>query len=783
MASSEDEDLEFRINSEFAEKYDSWRRKEELQKLKDRYGDDGADLTSSSSESEDEDAEALTPQLEKDFLKTLSFVKSHDPKIYKKDATFYHYEDDAAQPQKKKVKKEKPMYLKDLERKLIIEKTGELSDEDEENEEDNRRPWSPTYVEEQQILKDSFKTALEDTDNEEDGIILKKKHKSIKDQAEEEADYISWLKGQTDRTVDPIQEMSALKQYWNDPNLDEGEQFLRDYILNKGYVDKDTEDNLPSFHEIAEDEVEFSEEERLLEEQDDFERKYNFRFEEPDSDFIKRYPRTVGESVRRKDKKRADKRQEIKTRKEEKKQKMKEDLKQLKNLKKKEIIDRLEKLKQVTGKLPVDFENEDLEGDFDPDEHDKLMQRIFDDGYEECCEDETKPEFNDEELDLENWDEWNGENVDEYGGEEDEEATHCEDPSFNMDADYVPPSRTDFSEEMAEITGKKKRRRASKFAQAVGRKKPVFNPDEGAFDAYIDEYYKMDYEDVIGDIPCRFKYRNVVANDFGLTTESILNAREKELNQWASLKKTCQYRSEEEELRDVKAYNAKAKYSDKMKKIFTSLYSEKTGELEEEKPQRCKASNPIEPKQQVKTLNLLPKIATSEDTEKFHRKEIIKTEHKIMKTKKPPKEKETIMNTPKTENIVKESAIRAAELKERNNFSDSVSKKSKKAIETKLKKRKSMSKSQPEVRNFGQISGRKFKKGFRNRTSKVPERNILRGRNAGSVGKRKIGNSGIEVSDARLKAYGIDPKKYIYRMKFLAKLKSRKEKLQKKSKS
>nr|CAG4639174.1 EOG090X05XL [Daphnia magna] len=541
---SSDEEGNLKINTNYADKYNQWREKEEYQKLKDKYGESGAmrmmangDESSSTSESEDEDGEAWDSEVEKQFFQTLASLKKKDPSIYNTEKQFF---DKTAQPAPpKKSTKEDAFTLRDYERKLILEKGGKMSDDED----------APprTFHEEQEQLKIGFKAALQDSDSEtEDLFQIRPKTNAQKEKEEEE--YKEWLKGRKEdiNNEETKKQLEPLKEYWSNPKLDENESFLKDFFLNKRYKCSEDKNYIPTYDEVVhESEGDLSEDEKILEKQLEFEHKYNFRFEEPDPEFIKRYPRTIADSMRRPDTSRKAKRDEVKERKKQEKQEKKEELKMLKKYKLKEIQEKLEQLKSITGNASLPFQDDDLQGDFDPEQYDKKMGEIFNQDYYHVNDEDQKPEFPyDPEIDDENWDDYKGQQAyPSTSGEnynDDYDGPHCEDPDFNMDCDYED-AKEESKREIIDMTRRNRGRKKSIFAQKLETKKPVFDPQQYPnYEEYLEEYYKLDYEDIIGDQPVRFKYRTVVENDFGLDIEEILVAREKELNQWCSVKKMSQ---------------------------------------------------------------------------------------------------------------------------------------------------------------------------------------------------------------------------------------------------
>lgn len=392
----------------------------------------------------------LTEQFEKDFYKTLACLKNKDPKIYNDNVKFFkdNMQDESAGVSRstEKTKKEDKLFLRDYERRIVIERGGKFSDSEDEDtfHKKKKETREPTYVEEQRALKESISKALEDDEDDEDAALLKPKSKTAVEKLKEEETYKEWLKGQqTEIDNEEKEALKPLRDFWTDPNLDPKEKFLRDYVLNKKFLGRDDDDEdeeeeeaLRPYDKIIHDSDEnLSEDEKNIEKQEEFEHKYNFRFEEPDQEFIKRYPRTLENSLRKKDGRRSQKRAEVKQRKEEEKIRKQEELKQLKAMKRKEIEEKIDKLREITGNDDIRMDSIDLEGEFDPAEHDRKMRELFNDEYYAEGDDEMKPEFPDidDELGVDkNWDDYDPTTDVFVPDAEGAKNPDCEDPNFNV---------------------------------------------------------------------------------------------------------------------------------------------------------------------------------------------------------------------------------------------------------------------------------------------------------------------------------------------------------------
>ncbi|KAF1790096.1 Kri1-like, C-terminal [Phytophthora cactorum] len=238
-----------------------------------------------------------------------------------------------------------------------------------------------------------------------------------------------------------------------------------------------------------------------LEKAEDFEHTYNFRFEEQGSSIIQTHSRHIEDTMRREDDSRKRKRAERKERKALERQKKEEELRRLKNLKQVEIEQKLKKVARlmVFDEQYYDEDDDDMEKPTWDEEEDKELFGGL-------------PVDPDEEVETEESGEKASEESEEEDNEEDNEEEQEQDEDDEKQGDEeVPPKKMTIEEMQRE---KQK---------------------------YLDELYGLDYEDLIGDIKCRFKYRQVQNNDFGLTVDEIMAADDKELKQLVSLKRMAPY--------------------------------------------------------------------------------------------------------------------------------------------------------------------------------------------------------------------------------------------------
>ncbi|ETW09432.1 hypothetical protein H310_00036 [Aphanomyces invadans] len=514
-AGNDDHGLELRINESFAKKYHEKKRNEELKNLKNVDLSDDDD--ESDSETDDEDGDQLTEELDKDISRTLKLIRKKDPSIYDSSITFFQPEvvdsdssdDDSTKATSSSTKKkaDKPLYYKDLVRQQVL-----AGDVDGSDESDDDEPATTSYAEDQARLKGEFLQSLAasgvDDDDELDGGIFTKRTKTA---AEKEAD---------------DNEYKAFKEL-HGHEIENPDDFLNKYL--KSGVWKEGA-KATRGRPIEDDQaVDDSEDEEALDKADAFEHAYNFRFEEEGGGQIQTFSRHIDDSLRRKDDKRKIAREERKARKALERLKKEEELRRLKNLKQADIEAKLEKVRALMGDENSKLTAADIDGAFDPAEHDRRMAEVFDDEYY-GEDDGEKPTWNDD---------------DEIFGKLPEDPEEVEEADVEEDADDAMGEfdEGDPNERQDEVNA------ADDDDGEDADEEAMTTMTQAELDAkkkqYLDELYALDYEDLIGDLPCRFKYREVAKNNYGLTTEDILYANDQELKAVVSLKRLAPFADRE----------------------------------------------------------------------------------------------------------------------------------------------------------------------------------------------------------------------------------------------
>ncbi|XP_062003171.1 uncharacterized protein LOC133720731 [Rosa rugosa] len=569
-----------KINEEYARRYEHNKNREDLHRYEDlkKRGlvDDHSDSDSSSSEDDDVVLAANSKKKDLEFFDAIIKVKNRDPilknkevELFKSDETevedagnetedtsLVKEEDSKTKKKKKnsneteeeedsKTKKKKKVYLKDVVANHLLEDGAELP-------EDDGKQFLKSYSEEQEQIRREFLEAAAKEEEEEDdeGEILRVKgsNSAVGDEADEEFD-------------------KKLDEYFGQ-DLDDNARFLRDFFKNKMWLDKGNQGRGAT--EVRDEDLEMvSEDEMEIERQEE----YEYRFQENAGDQVLGHAREVEGSVRKKVKARKEQRKSKEERMEIARLEREEELRHLKNLKKKENHDRVKKIMKIAGIKEGEeslFDSKELENEFDPQEYDRMMKKAFDDEYygnddSDFCSDMDedggeieKPDFDkeDELLGLpKGWDgagssdgflavrekilklkkETGGDNDEE---EEDQEEEKEEDGDEEGEGEEEKEEDGDEDEE-----GEGEEEKLSEEGKQEKKRKLAIL--ERAKKEMLDEYYKLDYEDTIGDLKTRFRYAKIKPNRFGLTTAEVLVMDEKELNQYVSLKKLAPYAEKE----------------------------------------------------------------------------------------------------------------------------------------------------------------------------------------------------------------------------------------------
>ncbi|CAN8175344.1 unnamed protein product, partial [Coccothraustes coccothraustes] len=241
---------ELRVNAAFAERYGRYRRREELQRLRDRYGDP-ADSSDSSSSSPAGRCGPGPPQ-EREFYRTLALLKTR-PRIYRQDTAFYSQHDcgGGGGEEEEEEEEERPMFLKDYERKVVLEQDGKYVDEEDEEDEEARGQA------EEGLGLPQLRRGAAGAQGELPSLHRRQRGGGGGGGGRGPAPAPGALPGGEGpgggavpalaagpgrAPPEPLQDLEPLQRFWSDPALEPGERFLRDYLLGNGFREEEEEE-------------------------------------------------------------------------------------------------------------------------------------------------------------------------------------------------------------------------------------------------------------------------------------------------------------------------------------------------------------------------------------------------------------------------------------------------------------------------------------------------------------------------------------------------------------
>ncbi|OTA66635.1 Krr1-domain-containing protein [Hypoxylon sp. EC38] len=553
--------VKLQINTEYAKRFEHNKKREELQRLEEKYkskqangdkskdGDDESD--SSSDETEDENGFLATEDLDAEISATLQAIKNKDPRLYDGKTRFYRPIEETAvvEDTTPKQKKEKPVFLQDYHREKILRgDTGA----DFDNEKEPPR----TYAQEQDDLKRSIKEEIKAQLEAEDGA-----------EGSEGDEYFMKAKEETrfipENGVHPSRAGKIKAPKPDVANADKDpELYLSNFMASRAWVGED-ENGWEAFESDEGDD----------EKADEWEAAYNLRFEDPNksNEVLKSYARDVvaARSVRREDKSARKRQREIeREKKEEEKQKKKEERARLRRLKLDEAESKLKKIKKAAGLSGKTLKDEEwqklLEDSWENDKWEEQLRKTFNDQYyaegeEEVSDDDgtkkakkiKKPKWDDD-IDIKDL-------VPDFEDEERPNITLTDD-----EHDGAEGEDEDAPSAKRQKTTKERKREKLESQKAVRQ-------ERAKLEAFVDAKMNIDDPEILAGSTSKkslFAYRETRPESFGLTTRDILMASDADLNQYAGLKKLAHFRPEDKQAKDRKRLGKKARLRQWRKDTF-----------------------------------------------------------------------------------------------------------------------------------------------------------------------------------------------------------------------